>query len=170
MKISIIIINSDVQVWASFKFKVVIVGSWHLWGAFRQDKHCLLCNLNLFSDFRSNNGILCKDEPRFGADLHPSRLLPWGGRKAWPCAIVGSAELWFTFKTVEDVAQAGGNIISCFFLVLLVVDWEEKLVPYLQAAGAQSVAVVSIHYSSSPFKMLTYLTKLKAKTFIICQS
>ena len=28
----------------------------------------------------------------------------------------------------------------------LVVDWEEKLVPYLKSAGAQSVAVVSAHY------------------------
>ena len=28
----------------------------------------------------------------------------------------------------------------------LVVDWEEKLVPYLESAGAQSVAVVSPHH------------------------
>ena len=35
----------------------------------------------------------------------------------------------------------------CFSLVFLVVDWEEKLVPYLKTAGAQSVAVVSTYYS-----------------------
>ena len=65
---------------------------------------------------------------------------------------MGSAGYLCTFLSsstfVKDADWIG--FFLCFFLV---VDWEEKLVPYLQAAGAQSVAVVSTYNLS----LLKYL-------------